>query len=29
MKKLLDDKYNTFDKDLFRHLFSQRLPIAI
>ncbi|MPC34568.1 hypothetical protein E2C01_027962 [Portunus trituberculatus] len=28
MKKLLDDKHDFFDKELFRHLYFQRLPTA-
>ena len=29
MKKLLGDKYNTFDEDIFKQLYYQRLPTAI
>ena len=29
MKKLLGDKYNAFDTDLFKQLFYQRLPTSI
>ena len=29
MKKLLGDKYNAFDADIFKKLFYQRLPTSI
>ena len=29
MKKLLGDRYSTFDKDIFKQLYYQRLPAAI